>query len=93
MCGPIGLVIPARACDAADDPPGAVPFQPPPIRSQEDRPFAAFADSQVDRPSGARRGRNGDHLAALAYDGQSAVTTLDAQRLNIGASGFGDRSR
>ena len=52
--GPDGFSDPGFAGQTADDPPGAVPVQPLPIRSQEDRPFAAFADGQVDRPRGAR---------------------------------------
>jgi len=51
---PIGLTA-APAGSAPDDPPGAVPVQPPPVRGQEHRPFGVFADGQVDRPGGARR--------------------------------------
>ena len=88
VCGPTGLVIPARRADPADDPGGAVPVQPSAIRSQEQRPVAALADGQVDRPRRARRQRDGDDLAALAGDGQRPVATLDAERLDVGASGL-----
>jgi hypothetical protein len=45
-----GLADPGAAGDRADDPPGAVPVQPPAVRGQEHRPAGAFADGQVDRP-------------------------------------------
>jgi hypothetical protein len=60
-----GLADPGTGSDPPDDPGSAVAVQPPPIRNQEDRPVAAFADGQVDRPRGARRQRDGDDLAAL----------------------------
>ena len=41
-----GLGDPGAAGQAAHDPPGAVPVQPP-ITRQEDRPLAAFTDSQA----------------------------------------------
>ena len=90
VCGPTGLVIPAWRAMPAHDPPGAVPVQPPPVRCQEDRPLAAFADRQVDRPGGARRERDGDDLAALAGDHQGAVPAFEAQGLDVGAGRLGD---
>src|SRR5208282_1819677 len=48
------------ARDLADDPPGAVPVQPPPVMGEEDRSLAAFPGGQVDRPGGAGRQRDGD---------------------------------
>ena len=87
---PDGLGDPGAAGDPADDPPGAVPVQPPAIRGQEDGSFAALADGQVDRPRGARRERDGDDLAALAGDHQGPVAALDAERFDVGAGGFGD---
>jgi hypothetical protein len=36
------------------DPPGTVPVQPGSVSGEEDRPFAAFADGQVDRPAVTR---------------------------------------
>ena len=38
--------------DLADDPPGATPVEPTAVAGDEDRPVAAFADGQVDRPRG-----------------------------------------
>jgi hypothetical protein len=72
------LVDPGPAGDAADDPGGAVPVQPPPVRRAENRSLASLADGQVDRPRGARRQRDGDDLAALAGDDQGAVTAFQA---------------
>ena len=85
-----GLADPGAAGDLADDPPGAVPVQPPPVRSQEHRPVSSFPDGQVDRPGGARRQRDGDHLAALAGDRQRPVPALQAQVLDVGAGSLGD---
>ena len=48
----------------------AMPVQSPPVRGNEQRPFAALADGQVDRAGGARGERDGDDLAALAGDDQ-----------------------
>jgi hypothetical protein len=48
-----------------DDPGGTVPVQPPPVVSEEQRPFGAVADRQLDRPGGTRGKRDGNDLAAL----------------------------
>jgi len=60
-----GFGDPGAAGSLADDPPGAVPVQPPPVCGQEHRAAGAFPDGQVDRPGGARRERDGYDLAAL----------------------------
>ena len=85
-----GLGDPGAARDLADDPPGAVPVQPPPVCGEEERPVLAFAGGQVDRPGGARGERDGDDLAALAGDGQGPVAALQAQVLDISAGGLRD---
>ena len=59
-----GLADPGAAGGRADDPPGAVPVQPPPVRGPEHRPAGALADGQVDRPGRPRRQRYRDDLAA-----------------------------
>jgi len=79
---------PGAASRLADDPPGGVPVQPPPVRGQEHRSLGPLADGQVDRPGGPRRQRDGDHLAALAGDGQRPVPALQAQVLDIRAGGL-----
>ena len=79
---------PGAAGSRADDPPGTVPVQLPPVCSQEQRPVGALADGQVDRPGRARRQRDGHHLAALAGHGQSPVPALEAQVLDAGAGGL-----
>ena len=85
-----GLGDPGAAGNLADDPPGAVPVQPPPVRGQEHRPVHALADGQIDRSGSARRQRDGDDLAALAGDGQSPVPAFQAQVLDVGASSLRD---
>jgi len=84
-----GLGDPGAAGGLADDPPGAVPVQPPPVRGQEHRPFGALADGQVYRPGGAWRQRDGDHLAALTGDRHRPVPAFQAQLLDVGTGGFG----
>jgi hypothetical protein len=90
--GVTALVIPARraARGAADDPTGAVPVRPPPVRSQEHWPVGAIGDGQVDRPGCTWRQRDGDDLAALAGDGQRPVPAFQAQVLDVGTGCFGD---
>jgi hypothetical protein len=51
---PDGLGDPGEPGDPADDPPGAVPVQPPAACGEEHRPVAALADREVDGPGGAR---------------------------------------
>jgi hypothetical protein len=80
MCGDSGA-----AGDPAHDAGGAVPVQPPPVRSGEQRPAHALADRQVDRAGRPGRERDGDDLAALAGDDQGAVTALQAQVLDVRA--------
>jgi hypothetical protein len=87
---PDGLGDPGPAGYPLDDPPSSMPVQPTPIRGQEDGPFTAFTDGQVDRAGGARRERDGDDLAARAGDHQGAVASFDAQGLDAGAGGLGD---
>jgi hypothetical protein len=70
------LADPGAARHAADDPGGAVPVQPPPVRGDEQRPLGALADGQVDRAGGTRGERDGDDLAALAGDDQSPVASF-----------------
>ena len=83
-----GLGDPGAARGLADDPPSAVPVQPPPVCGEEDRPGAAFPGGQVDRPGGARGERDGDDLAALAGKRQGPVATLLAQVLDVSAGGL-----
>jgi len=85
-----GLADSRAAGGLADDPPGAVPVQPSPVRGQEHRAAGPFPDGQVDRAGGARRQRDGDDLAALAGDRQGPVAALEAQVLDVGAGGLGD---
>jgi len=85
-----GLADSGPASYLADDSPGAVPVQPPPVPGQEYGAIGAFTDGQVDCPGGARRERDGDDLAALAGDGQGPVATFKAQVLDIGTGSLRD---
>jgi hypothetical protein len=82
---PYGLGDADPAGGAPDDPPSAVAVQPPAIRRQEDRSFAAFADGEVNRAGGAGCQRDGDDLAALARDHQGTVAALSAEGLDVRA--------
>jgi hypothetical protein len=81
---------PGVAGHPADDPGGAVPVQPPPVRGHEQRPCGPLAGRQLDRPGGPRGKRDGDHLAAFAGNDQRAVAALQAQVLDVGAGRFRD---
>jgi len=74
----------------ADDPPGTMPVQPPPVRGQEHRPAGPFPDGQVDRPGRARGQRKGDHLAPFAGDRQGPVPAFQAEVLDVRSGGFRD---
>jgi hypothetical protein len=78
LVGRDGLADPGLACDTADDPPDAVPVQPPPVCGQEHRPAGALADGQVNRPRRARCQGDGDDLSALAGDRQHPVAAFQA---------------
>ncbi len=80
---------PGASRDAADNPVGSVPVQPLPGWGDEDRPLAAFADGQVDRPGGARGERDDGFLAALSGNGQGLVTAFVAEGFDVGAGGLG----
>ncbi len=56
---------PGAAGHPADEPRAAVPVQPQSVGADEDRPFRALSDGQVDRPRRAGREWDGDDLAAL----------------------------
>ena len=88
-----GLGDPGAARGLADNPPGAVPVQPPPVGSQEHRPAGALADGQVDRPGGARGQRDGDDLAALAGDGQRPVPGTPSRASRSRANAATERVR
>jgi len=76
---------PGAAGDPPDDPGGAVPVQPPPVRGDKQQAFGALADRQLDRPGGPRGERDGDHRAALAGDDQGAVAAWSRRCVNHGS--------
>jgi len=82
---PDWLADPVAPRDPADDAPGAVPVQPAALPAEEDRPFAALADGEVDRPGGPGRERDRDDLPALAGDGEGPVAAFQAHGLDVGA--------
>ena len=82
---PDGLGDPGAARDLADDPPGALPVQPPPSAVRKTGPSQRSPGGQVDRPGGARRQRDRDDLAALAGDGQGPAAALQPQVLDVSA--------
>jgi hypothetical protein len=85
---PDPLPNPGSAGDTPDDPGGGVTVEPLTVDVEEERPFAAFADCEIDGTSGAWRERDDHGLAALAQDCEGAVATLEAERLHVGAGRF-----
>jgi hypothetical protein len=59
-------------------------------RAEEDRPFAAFTDREVEGPGGAGRQRDRHDLAALADGGEGPMATLEAEAFDVCAGRFGD---
>jgi hypothetical protein len=47
------------------------------------RAFAAFANREVNRSGGAGRKRDDHRLAALAQDGQSAMSSFETERFDV----------
>ena len=82
---PYGLGDPGAADHPAHDPGSAVPVQLLPTGSEENRPFTALADRQVNHPGSPWRQRDSHNLATHAGDGQRTVTPFDAQRLDARA--------
>jgi hypothetical protein len=66
------------------------PLKALPVTATQDRPIASFADSEVDRPRGARDERNDRRLVALADDLKRAMATLEPQVLNVGRACLAD---
>ena len=88
VCVPNGLQDPGASGDAADDAPGAVPFQPLPIPIEEDRPFAALPNSEVYSAGGPGRERDDDDLAGVAGNGEGLVAAFQAHGVDVGAGGL-----
>jgi hypothetical protein len=88
VCGVIGLAIPARRAVRRT-------ICPAPCRPSRRAPGARNTGPSACSPmarsialGGARRQRDGHHLAALAGDRQGPVTALQAQVLDVGAGSF-----
>ena len=78
------------AGDAVHDPGGSVTVETSPVGVEEQRALAAFADREVD--GAGRSGREWDDygLAALAQNGQGAVSSFETERLDVRTSCFRD---
>jgi hypothetical protein len=76
--------------DAANDATGRVPIESLTACTNEARSFAAFTDGQIDRTGSPRCQRHGDHLGALASDGERAVPALEPEHFDVAANRFGD---
>src|SRR6185312_17019629 len=73
-----------------DDPPSAVPVQPPAVPGQEYPPFRPFPDGQVDRPGGQRRPFSASsEISACSRGGPSPAATRSApSSLRSGATAW-----
>jgi hypothetical protein len=89
VCGPTGLLIAARRAVRRTIRPAPWRSSQRPSAVRKIGPSVTFADGQVDGPGGARRERNGHHLATPAHGYQRPVAALDAERFDVGAGGFG----
>jgi hypothetical protein len=87
---PDGLADAGPGSDLPDDPGGAGPVQPPPVRTRENRSPLRALRWPGRWPARYGGERDGDDLAAPAGDHQGPVPSLDAKGFNVGASGFGD---
>ena len=64
-------------------PVGGAPLESLPIAASKDGAFVAFADGEVDGPRGARDERNDGGLVALAEYPEGAVSSLEAEILDV----------
>jgi hypothetical protein len=64
------------------------PIKALPVVANQDRAFAAFSDSEVDGPGGARDQRDEGRLVAFADDAQHPMAPLEGHVLDIGPAGF-----
>ena len=84
------LVDPGTASDPPHDPGGTVPVGSCAGAVAEDRSFAAFADSEIDRAGSAWCERDGHGLAAFAVDDESAVTAFESELFDVRADRLRD---
>ena len=76
--------------DASNDPAGPVAVKSSALGTDEDRTVGALANGEIDGPGGPRCERDDDRLAALAQDGEGAVSALEAESLDVCADRLGD---
>src|SRR5438552_8802629 len=76
--------------DALHDPRRRVSIETRVVGTEEAWAFAAFADREVDRSGGARREWDDHGLAALAQDGQGAVSSFETERFDVCSGRFQD---
>lgn len=81
---------PSTPSDASDDPAGSVAIEAAAVATAENRALATLADCKVDGAGGAWGDGDGDDLAALAHDGQSSMSPLEAECLDIGTGRLRD---
>ncbi len=73
---------------ASHDAPGGVAVEAGTVGPEEDGPLHALTDGQVDGSRRAGSEGDGNHLGALAADGEGAMPTLQAQRHDVSADGL-----
>jgi hypothetical protein len=76
--------------DATHNARRSVTVEPLPIRSNEERGFAALADREVEGACGAQCERNRHDFATLSQNRECAVAALEPEGFDIGAEGLGD---
>ena len=71
------------AGDASADPGCGVTVEALTVGAEEEWPFAAFADREIDRTCGTRRERDDHGLGAFTQDRENAVASLETERLDV----------
>src|SRR5215207_660867 len=86
--GPDALGDPGPSSDTPHDPSGRMAIDPSPVRSEENRALAAFADRQIDGPGCPRSEGDSDDLATFAQDRERAMAPLKPEVLDVSSYGL-----
>src|SRR5262249_339402 len=78
------------AGDATHHTAGGMTVEPLAGAVDEEGAFQPLADREVEGPTHSWRQRHPDDLPAFAVHGQGPMTSLEAERVDVCAEGFGD---
>ena len=80
---------PGPSGDTPHDPPGRMTIEASADAVDEDRTLQSFTDGQVDGTGDAWGEWHGDDLAALAHDGEGAVSSFQSEGCDVSSDRFG----